>query len=134
METPSRTIHCFRADKESRSGRPGAKETLERRAKSLKAIYCKMCGTVVTSRDQQLSVNNSHTHTFFNPAGIVFELGCFKKAPGCQIVGDPSSEFTWFAGYLWTLSLCGNCRAHLGWYFEGKEKTFFALILTNLME
>jgi hypothetical protein len=89
---------------------------------------------VVTARDHKIAVNGSHGHTFFNPAGIVYELGCFRKAPGCRIAGERSSEFSWFTGHVWRFALCRSCNAHLGWFFEGSENAFYGLIFANLRE
>ncbi len=95
-------------------------------------IHCRACGQVVTSGDQRVSVGDSHRHTFFNPAGVVYELGCFRRAPGCAAVGPPSSEFTWFPGHLWQVTLCRHCHTHLGWFFSQGEEGFFGLILPRL--
>lgn len=129
---PGRSRYCFRGDRQSGAGRPDVKVVEEDQSEPEKSICCKFCGFPVTTRDQKISVGSSHTHTFFNPAGIVFELGCFKAAPGCLVSGDPTSEFTWFAGYLWNFSHCRNCRAHLGWFYQQEERNFFGLILTKL--
>ncbi|MFH0781668.1 MAG: cereblon family protein [Pseudomonadota bacterium] len=102
--------------------------------KPLEAICCLACGGVVTWKDQKIQVSGSHSHTFFNPAGIVYELGCFQQAPGCLVVGPPSAEFTWFPGHLWRLALCRRCRTHLGWLFAMAGATFYGLILSKLRE
>ena len=81
-----------------------------------------------------MQVRGSHTHTFFNPAGIVFELGCFQGAPGCLVVGEPSFEFTWFPGHTWRIALCRQCQMHLGWLFVNQDAFFHALILSKLRE
>lgn len=109
-------------------------EKEEQSATPLDAILCRACGSVVTGRNEKIAVSGSHAHTFFNPVGIVFELGCFRRAPGCRITGGATSEFTWFAGYVWRFALCSNCQAHLGWFFEGRDSTFFGLILASLQE
>lgn len=113
---------------------PVSDEEIKDRTEPLEAIYCKACGIAVTSRGQKISVQGSHSHTFFNPAGIVFEVGCFRQAPGCYTAGEPSSEFTWFAGHVWSFALCRGCSAHLGWFFEMGAAAFYGLILTNLVE
>lgn len=131
------TIQCLRADNRqgsSQVGRPIEKEEGQEEISPVEAIYCKVCGRAVTGRDQKIAVNGSHTHTFFNPAGIVYELGCFTTAPGCHSAGEATSEFTWFAGYVWRFALCRQCNSHLGWFFETAESSFFGLILTNLTE
>lgn len=97
-------------------------------------IFCRRCGNRVTGEASRIPVNGSHTHTFFNPAGILFELGCFRKAPGCAVQGEASGLFSWFAGYRWRIALCGKCAAHLGWRFENRDATFFCLILSHLIE
>ena len=97
-------------------------------------IFCRACGEMVTSRKEIISVSGTHAHTFFNPAGIVFEVGCFKAARGCIVVGEPTTEFTWFAGHVWSYALCRGCQNHLGWFFEGRDSSFFGLILPRLRE
>ncbi len=110
------------------------KEKEKQSAEPQDGILCRACGSVVTSRSEKIVMSGSHAHTFFNPAGIIFELGCFRRAPGCRNAGELTSEFTWFAGYLWRFALCSGCRAHLGWFFEGGDNTFYGLILNHLQE
>ena len=117
-----------------RSGQPVEKEQQQEKNSPIEAIYCRACGRVVTSRDRKIEVQGSHTHTFFNPAGIVFELGCYSLAPGCQRAGVATSNFTWFAGYSWRYALCRQCRGHLGWFFATAGNSFFGLIPANLIE
>lgn len=113
---------------------PALKEKDEKSVQSLEAIRCKNCGWHITTKDQKIAVNDSHTHTFFNPAGIVFELVCFRKASGCMLAGEATSEFTWFSGYVWRYALCQNCTQHLGWYYEDRDSSFFGLIFNNLVQ
>jgi hypothetical protein len=134
VEIKNSDILFFRVDGSVVENLPADKEKEQRNSKPLKGILCRACGKVVTSRDEKIVVGGSHAHTFFNPAGIVFELGCFRKAPGCRNSGRATSEFTWFAGYVWRFARCSNCGAHLGWFFEGRDSTFFGLILTKLQE
>lgn len=99
------------------------------------AIFCRRCGQLVTNAAHGVAVNGSSEHTFFNPAGIVFEIRCFQSAPGCRVEGLPSAEFTWFAGFRWQLALCLSCLAHLGWFFSDQDGPgFFGLIRNRLLE
>lgn len=109
-------------------------EEIEEEERGEGGIFCRRCGHRVTGEASRIAVNGSHTHAFFNPAGILFELGCFRKAPGCSVHGEASSEFSWFAGYRWRIALCGQCAAHLGWRFENRDAAFFCLILSHLAE
>jgi filamentous hemagglutinin family protein len=97
-----------------------------------KAVVCRVCLHRISTVEKQISVDGAHTHTFFNPAGIVFEIICFSMAPGCAVYGNASSEFSWFSGFTWRLALCANCRTHLGWFFESSDSSFFGLILKKL--
>lgn len=96
-------------------------------------LRCFLCQRKVTSPDQAISVNGRHEHTFFNPAGIVFEIRCFRLAPGCFVRGAPTIEFTWFGGFTWQYSHCSNCKTHLGWFFSSSFESFHGLIRSNLI-
>jgi hypothetical protein len=98
-------------------------------------ILCRDCLHPVTRVQERIAVNGAHRHTFANPHGIVFEIGCFKRASGCAAVGPASDEFTWFAGYRWRAGLCAACLTHLGWVFTAAGGDgFHGLILERLIE
>lgn len=96
--------------------------------------HCAACGLLVTRARWAVAINGGHGHVFFNPAGIVFRVLCFREAPGADAVGAPSGVFTWFRGYDWRLALCRGCATHLGWRWDGAEapKVFFGLIKDRL--
>jgi hypothetical protein len=85
-----------------------------------------------------VSRQGRHEHAFFNPAGIAFQVRCFREAPGCLVQGQATAEFSWFAGYQWQYALCGICLSHLGWLFSsGKSSAenadvFFGLIARKI--
>jgi len=136
----SNTSFSLRVDTRQGSNWPGqpelpvGKEDEREETLPLDAIFCTVCGATITNRDRKIAVQGTHAHTFFNPAGIVFELGCFSTAPGCNRAGEATSEFTWFAGYVWRFAFCRSCNSHLGWYFENGGHSFWGLILANLRE
>lgn len=109
-------------------------ETKQGPAEAEERLFCAACGALVTLGRWRVWVQEDHEHTFFNPAGQVFRIGCFREAPGARPVGPPSSEFSWFRGYRWQVAVCGGCRAHLGWLFTGAgaPPAFFGLILERL--
>ena len=94
------------------------------------AYFCVRCGALITRGHWELSLNGGFEHVFFNPAGLVFRVLCFKEAPGAEARGAASGQFTWFRGYLWRLAMCQSCDLHLGWRYEGAEapRIFFGLI------
>jgi hypothetical protein len=98
-------------------------------------LLCRDCLHPITRPADRISVQGSHTHTFANPHGLVYEIGCFQRAPGCGAVGPDSGEFTWFAGHRWRVCLCAACLVHLGWVFlPAVGAAFFGLILDRLVE
>ena len=99
---------------------------------SARAWWCAACTTRVADEDAVIEVAGAHRHRFVNPAGVAFEIGCFAEAR-CRVDGAPTREHTWFAGFAWSYALCANCRAHLGWCYEGDGARFFGLILPRLV-
>lgn len=98
-----------------------------------KNIYCKICGNVLTTKDEQIKIQGSHEHTFTNPHGFVYHIACYKKVWGAKIMGEETEEFSWFRGYVWCYALCTRCRVHLGWrYRASKNDIFFGLIFDRL--
>ena len=109
-------------------------ETSESKTAGKRAILCRQCGHIIAWPEDMISINAAHQHTFANPGGIVYEIGCFSSASGCGLSGRPTAEFTWFAGYFWQVAICGSCLVHLGWYFSTKSGAgFFGLIMDQLM-
>lgn len=99
-----------------------------------RAILCAACGHEVTRPDVAFSVGGSHAHTFMNPGGFVFEIACYREAPGAVPAGPSSAEWSWFPGHVWRVALCGGCRTHLGWSFRGEAAHFYGLVRDRLTE
>ncbi|WP_419799337.1 MAG: cereblon family protein [Terasakiella sp.] len=98
-------------------------------------LFCAACGHLITFADQHIVMKGDHEHTVFNPAGIIFTIGCFQDAPGCLTTGQKSTEFSWFPGYKWQLAHCSHCQRHLGWMFCNPSQIpayFFGLIRNRL--
>lgn len=102
--------------------------------KEERVLLCRNCGKTITSYENVMEIEGHHIHTFSNPYGIVFEIGCFSAAEGCINRGTPTGEFTWFKGFSWRYSLCSRCHIHLGWHYQTSGETFYGLILGNLMD
>jgi hypothetical protein len=98
-------------------------------------IVCRQCRQRLTRPGERLEINGSHSHTFANPSGVVFEIGCFRLVSNVRFIGPPSYEFPWFSGYSWQIVICGACQTHLGWHFQSQGPgQFFGLILERLLE
>lgn len=99
-----------------------------------RALLCRTCGQPVARVRDRVAVNGKHGHALFNPAGLLFEVGCFTVAPGCRFEGVFTFEFTWFPGYAWRFAMCRRCDAHLGWEYRGAAGGFVGLIMTEVRE
>ncbi len=131
------TAYALRSKEERKASETPTPDTrVEREPKEDdRYIVCRQCGQHLTKPSERTSVNGSHTHTFANPSGLVFEIGCFSMARGCAFIGPPSLEFPWFAGYSWQIAICSSCQTHLGWLFVGQHSSqFFGFILDRLQE
>lgn len=123
----------FRGSKENTDRDNLSIEKDESEKEPQKGLLCRVCHLLITTSRESLEKDGKHLHTFFNPAGIVYEIGCFRRAPGCLVYGAPSSEFAWFGGYSWQIVHCRSCQQHLGWMFSGEDR-FFGLVVNKLIE
>ena len=121
--------------------RPGTdKPVLVTRTRSMESrtgqgefLLCRQCLAAVTTVSEKIDVNGFHRHSFTNPHGLFFDVGCFRNAPGCAYSSDSSYEFTWFNGFSWQVAVCRICMAHLGWLFTSSGSRFNGLILDSLV-
>ena len=132
-------IQCLRepADKSDAEGDIAVleKEAEEPEPEEKEYIICRQCRQAITRPEDRIAMQGSHRHTFANPHGIVFDIGCFKNVIGCGYAGAASDEFTWFAGYSWRICYCAMCLTHLGWIFSSTSgDVFHGLILDKLIE
>ncbi len=97
-------------------------------------IFCRQCRHLLTSQDQRLEIQGSHGHTFSNPAGLLFQIGCFRLVPGCLPASPPEARWSWFSGYSWQVVVCSSCEVHVGWLYAGGSESFYGLILNRLVK
>lgn len=100
-------------------------------------ICCRNCMASVTKPEFAMNKGLGFAQTFANPAGHVFEIGCFSQAGGCVSASARSAEFSWFPGFDWSIGICRNCAVQLGWVFlparAGQGSRFYGLILDMLV-
>lgn len=96
------------------------------------SLRCAVCDHRITERAYRREMAGAHDHTFVNPAGYTFHIGCFVAAPGCAHLGAPSEAFSWFPGWSWQIAVCSRCRTHVGWIFRLGGEQFHGLILAAL--
>lgn len=98
-----------------------------------KRFLCAACAHYITDVKSHILRDGAHQHTFINPLGLVFVIGCFSMAPGCLEVGREMEDCSWFAGFVWRVAICTGCHVHLGWQYgsDGKDQ-FYGLIVDRL--
>ena len=87
-------------------------DSSEEEVKNEKVYRCKLCDHKITTLSQQIEMAGGDRHTFLNPGGKVFHIGCFQNASGCVVVGLPSIEWSWFQSFSWKVALCEVCSNH----------------------
>lgn len=102
------------------------------------AFLCRACETEISDSRALFSMRaSSAVQVFPNPYGQMRTIITLTEARSVIVTGAPTTEFTWFDGYCWQVVYCGDCRAHLGWFFEtgeGEPKSFFGLLREALTE
>lgn len=106
----------------------------DKESKREDSIICKLCMHIITSHDKGIIINGKHMHTYKNPEGYMYTLGCYIQAKGCKNVGKPTMEYTWFPGFSWIYAICSKCFSHLGWHYQSGDYSFYGLILNRLIE
>ena len=96
-------------------------------------LLCRQCLKKITSLKARTLIKGQHKHVFFNPHGLVFEIGCFSSARGFVLLGTGTREFSWFEGYSWQIVICADCHLHLGWRYLAADSGFYGFILKNLV-
>jgi hypothetical protein len=134
MATAPPVIHVLRRDGANPAGdvRPAWRPVTG--GDGSKALACASCLRPVTTGAARTAVAGAHEHTFANPAGFQFHIGCFARAIGCLAVGEPSTHWTWFSGYSWQVEQCATCGDHLGWLFRAEAHAFHGFVLDRLVE
>lgn len=95
-------------------------------------LRCTACGQPIAREKARIEVDGKHVHSFVNPAGHEYTIGCFAEAPGCAGEGEESTFWSWFPGFAWRIALCAACGAQLGWSFRREAGAFWGLIIERI--
>ena len=119
-------------DGASRAGDEDACDGVEERN-----IECRRCQIEVSRYDFIFAARDGRSvHVFPNPSGVMQEIVTLTTVRSVVAEGIPTSAFTWFSGYAWTVATCAGCKIHLGWRFDGvgsgPSRTFYGLLVARL--
>jgi hypothetical protein len=93
---------------------------------------CAWCHNRVANEKDRFPYDGNDEFTFANPEGIRFVVITFARTIGCEELGSPTLENTWFAGHAWSFCQCDRCGQQLGWYYSGQHQ-FAGLIKDRIV-
>ncbi|XP_023538065.1 uncharacterized protein LOC111798942 [Cucurbita pepo subsp. pepo] len=108
--------------------------------KSIDLIQCKNCKTVIAKRSDMLVMSSDGPlGAYVNPHGYVHEIMTLYRANGLALRGRAETEYSWFPGYAWTISICATCETQLGWLFTAtnrnlKPRSFWGIRSSQLAD
>jgi len=83
-----------------------------------RVLVCRRCSKQLGDQQNIFSMSKEGPQgAFVNPNGHVHETLTLYKAKNLRLVGEPSTEYSWFPGYAWTITECLGCWNHIGWKF-----------------
>lgn len=87
-------------------------------------MCCINCDNLLGYRRNIFSTSlDGPTGIYCNPGGYVHDIITLTEITGYFLdENPPSTEFSWFPGYAWTITGCGVCHNHLGWKFTAVEE------------
>lgn len=85
-------------------------------------LCCRNCGEEISKQEDIFSMSREGPQgAYVNPGGYVHETLTLYKAKNLTLVGDSSTEYSWFPGYAWTICQCRYCDSHMGWKFTASS-------------
>jgi len=88
-----------------------------------KVLVCRRCGGQVADQSDIFSMSKEGPQgAYVNPHGAVHETLTVYKSKNLRLLGQPSTEYSWFPGYSWTITECSGCGDHTGWKFIATSK------------
>lgn len=79
---------------------------------------CLGCEIVIGKQSDvfAMSIEGAQT-TYVNAEGYHHDTFTLLKAENIVAISSPSTHFSWFPGYAWSIAICRQCQKHLGWQF-----------------
>ena len=83
-------------------------------------LFNRRCGKQLGDQQHIFSMSKEGPQgAFVNPGGHVHETLTLHKAKNLRLIGDPSTQYSWFPGYAWTIVECSGC-----WWLFAKLNFF----------
>ncbi|XP_014234795.1 protein cereblon [Trichogramma pretiosum] len=83
-------------------------------------LACSNCGIQIGKQSDVFPMSKEGPqNTFCNSGGFVHDTITLYDVSNIILSGEqPSTEYSWFPGYAWTIAYCERCNDHKGWCFE----------------
>ncbi|XP_014241900.1 protein cereblon isoform X2 [Cimex lectularius] len=100
---------------------------------------CQSCKVQIGLQQDVFAMSTEGTQsTYVNPEGFLHDILTFLHAQNVALTSLPSSQFSWFPGYAWSIAVCSSCHRHIGWQFTSlsprlKPKKFWGLTRHSLI-
>eukprot|EP00088_Acartia_fossae_P048568 TRINITY_DN5300_c1_g1_i1.p1 TRINITY_DN5300_c1_g1~~TRINITY_DN5300_c1_g1_i1.p1 ORF type:complete len:511 (+),score=87.64 TRINITY_DN5300_c1_g1_i1:54-1586(+) len=89
---------------------------------TIQVLVCRRCYNDLADQTDIFSMSAEGPQgAFVNPGGHLHETLTVYKAKNLKLVGNPSTEYSWFPGYAWTIVECSRCFNHIGWKFTAAK-------------
>ncbi|EFN75562.1 protein cereblon [Harpegnathos saltator] len=88
-----------------------------------KIYVCVQCETLIGRQSHMFPMNREGPQgTYVNPEGVIHETITFYHVQGVALSSSsPSTNYSWFPGYAWTVAICKRCSQHVGWKFTATD-------------
>jgi len=101
-------------------------------------LICRRCKEHLGDQQNIFSMSKEGPQgAFVNPNGHVHETLTLYKAKNLRLIGQPSTVYSWFPGYAWTITECLGCSSHIGWKFTStnsklRPQKFYGITRTSI--
>ncbi|KAK9500734.1 hypothetical protein O3M35_001939 [Rhynocoris fuscipes] len=101
--------------------------------------YCFGCQTQIGQQSDVFAMSIEGAQGIYvNPEGYLHDTMTLINATNLVLISTPSTEFSWFPGYAWSIAVCANCHKHIGWQFIAQKpklqpRKFYGLTRSSLI-
>ncbi|KAK4014670.1 hypothetical protein OUZ56_027187 [Daphnia magna] len=86
-------------------------------------LCCRECDYAVARQTDVFAMSKEGPQgVYVNPFGHVHETVTVHRVDGLSVTTPPSTEFSWFPGYAWSIVECSYCHSHMGWLFTANDR------------
>ncbi|CAH1390746.1 unnamed protein product [Nezara viridula] len=86
-------------------------------------FICGTCRAVIGKQTDCFAMSIEGAQgTYVNPEGYHHDTLTLLKVENVIPISAPSTHFSWFPGYAWSIAVCRHCQKHVGWQFVATNR------------